>query len=101
MPDGIPDDLIERTQRMLEYRPAPERTVQNLREWTRNNACMAREETAYLDQAGDLVSIVSPKDDALDMVEEVLEDAFVRFCGPRRKVCRILALTANAQPSGP
>lgn len=63
--------------------------MQNLREWTRNNACIAREETAFLEQARDLVSIVSPKDDALDRTEEVLEDAFLRLCGLCRKVCRI------------
>ena len=86
--DGLcgTDSLVQRNQRMLDYRPAPDRAVLNLVEWTRNNACVARDETAYLDRVGDLITVATPSDDALERVEEALEDAFVRFLKSHRKV---------------
>lgn len=71
---------------MLDCRPAPERSVLNLLEWTGNNACIARDETAYLEQQTDLMSVVHPTDDALDRVEEFLEDAWIRFRRSARQV---------------
>ena len=88
MADGLggTDALVQRNQRMLDYRPAPARAVLNLIEWTRNTACIARDETAYLDRVGDLITVATPSDDALERVEEALEDGFVRFRKSRRKV---------------
>ena len=79
---------------MLEHCSAPRRALLNVVEWTNNNACIARDETAYLDQEGDLMSVVNSADDALDRVEEVLEDAFIRFRRSRRRKVRHDPLTA-------
>jgi len=82
----VADNQVERNHRMLEYRPATERAVANLVNWVEGTASLARDETAYLERAADLLCVNTPTDDALVQLEETIECAFARFCKAYRKV---------------
>ncbi|KAI1504694.1 hypothetical protein F5X99DRAFT_370710 [Biscogniauxia marginata] len=59
------DALIERNRRMLSFETATNRDVANLQNWIDGNGCIAREETAYLEQGEDLLTVASPNDSAI------------------------------------
>ncbi|KAK0717750.1 caspase domain-containing protein [Lasiosphaeria miniovina] len=58
------DALIERNHRVLSLEDASYRDVASLQDWVDGNGCIARQETAYLSRARDLVSVTSPDDGA-------------------------------------
>ncbi|KAF3481531.1 uncharacterized protein GIQ15_04290 [Arthroderma uncinatum] len=73
------DMFIERTQQIFRYEPANPRDVQSLRNWLRGNACLARNETAYLDKYNELLSITSSDDKSISRLEAWIEDILVRY----------------------
>ncbi|CAH0054875.1 unnamed protein product [Clonostachys solani] len=78
------DLFLARLRAVLAYDSAPPRAVGNLQRWIRGHPCMAREETAYLDQTGDLISI-SPLDDSTTAwLQAAIGDALVCL-GPKRQ----------------
>ncbi|KAK8924378.1 hypothetical protein VCV18_004798 [Metarhizium anisopliae] len=56
--------FLERQQRAMTFEAAPHRAVTNLRNWVHGNGCVARAETAYLEQGEDLVSVTTQQDNA-------------------------------------
>ena len=71
---------------MLNYPPATERAVANLRNWVEGTVPLAWEEMAYLQRETDLLCANAPTDDALVQLEEMIECIFVRFHKRYRKV---------------
>jgi len=61
---------------MIGFDTAKARNVSSLQNWVNGNACLARDETAYL-QAKDLTSVVSASDDTITRVEELVEDGLI------------------------
>ena len=55
------------------------RDVLSLRHWVDGNACLARDETAYLERGGDLMSVARVEDNALGRLGALLEHALVRI----------------------
>jgi hypothetical protein len=73
------DAMVERNHRMLAYEAAKPRDVLSLQNWVNGNACLAREETAYLTHCKELLSIASSDDGAVTQLEAWVEDNLIRF----------------------
>lgn len=71
------DALIERNHRVLNFEAANARDVSSLQNWVDGNACLARQETAYLTHHDDLLSTASPKDQSVTRFEAWVEDALI------------------------
>ena len=74
-----PDALIKRSHEVLSFEAASHRDVMNLQNWVDGNGCIAREETAYLTRADDLLSVTPPDDSAVPWLESLVEDSHVYF----------------------
>jgi hypothetical protein len=71
---------------MLGYETAKPRDVLSLQNWVNGNACLAREETAYLTYCKELLSVASSDDGAVTRLESWVEDILIRFYKGFRKV---------------
>ncbi|KAK4170902.1 hypothetical protein QBC36DRAFT_250540 [Triangularia setosa] len=67
------DALIQRNHRVLNLEDASHRDVANLQNWVDGNGCIARQETAYLARAEDLLSVASPDDGATTWLGALVE----------------------------
>jgi len=76
---NLADTLVERNHRMLGLKAAKSRDVSSLQNWVNGNACLAREETAYLTHCKDLLSIAPSGDDAVTQLRPWVEDKLIRF----------------------
>ncbi|PVH92912.1 hypothetical protein DM02DRAFT_677192 [Periconia macrospinosa] len=72
--------MVERNNKMLTCVPASSRNILSLQNWVNGNACLAREETAYLTYLNDLVSVTSSGDDMADIFKAWIEDKLVGLC---------------------
>jgi hypothetical protein len=64
---------------VLGFEAASHRDVVSLQNWVSGNGCIAREETAYLTRAEELLSVVSPNDNAVTWLGALVEDSRVYF----------------------
>lgn len=71
---------------MLSFEAAKPRDILSLENWTNGNACLARDETAYLTHCRELLSVASSDDNATTRLESWVEDNLIRFCQLFRKV---------------
>jgi hypothetical protein len=78
--------MVERNYRMLTYEAAKPRDVLSLQNWVNGNACLAREETAYLTHSKELLSIATPDDGAMTQLKAWVEDNLIRVYKCFRKV---------------
>jgi hypothetical protein len=62
---------------VLGLEAASHRDMVNLQNWVDGNGCIAREETAYLAQAEDLLRVASPDDGAVMWLGGLVEDTRV------------------------
>ena len=72
-PTDCVDTLLDRTHRILAYDGPRKADVKNLRNWVENTSSLAEDETAYLSHAEDLLTLLSPRDDALARLVPLLE----------------------------
>lgn len=70
---------MESTHCILQYERLGERDIRCLRNWVEGNACLAEEETAYLDNGRDLVTLGETEDKALTVFEDWIEDMLTRW----------------------
>ncbi|PMD51350.1 uncharacterized protein K444DRAFT_707604, partial [Hyaloscypha bicolor E] len=75
----LADEFVERNHRMISFDVAKPRDILNLQNWVKGNACLAREETAYLANGPDLMSMAFSDDLALTRLEAWVEDFLIRF----------------------
>ncbi|KAF4630754.1 hypothetical protein G7Y89_g7386 [Cudoniella acicularis] len=73
------DNFAERTCRVLSFGPAQRRDVESLQNWLEGTGCLAREETAYLTQHQELISLAPVGDNAVMQLEAWVEDKLIRF----------------------
>ncbi|KAM4057150.1 hypothetical protein HRG_014836 [Hirsutella rhossiliensis] len=73
------DALVERNRRVIGFEAASRRDITNLRNWVDGNGCIAREETAYLAQTEDLLSVAVTDDSAMTWIGALVEDGRVYF----------------------
>jgi hypothetical protein len=71
---------------MLSLGVAQERDLESLQNWVDGNGCLAREETEYLTNRRELVSLAPSGDSATLQFESWIEDKLIRFCRGFRKV---------------
>jgi hypothetical protein len=95
----IADALVERNHRILNFKAAEPRDILSLQNWVDGNACLAREETAYLARCNELLSVASSDDGALAQIEAWMEDYLIRFCSGFCKVgiCSLRRTSSRTQ----
>ena len=71
------DDLVQKTRQILSVETAQKRDISSLQNWLAANACITREESAYLEHEADLMSLGSVHDDAVHQLEIYVEDHLV------------------------
>ncbi|KAI0409257.1 hypothetical protein F4802DRAFT_242027 [Xylaria palmicola] len=71
--------FMERASRALSLRRPPRRNVSSLTNWLNGTAALARDETAYLINTNDLVSLSSSGDGLVTSMEALAEDGLIRF----------------------
>ena len=79
--DNDTDALIERNHRILSLADASRRDVASLQNWVDGNGCIARQETAYLARAEDLLSVASAGDGATTWLEVLVEGCRILLHG--------------------
>ncbi|KAF3760518.1 hypothetical protein M406DRAFT_267573, partial [Cryphonectria parasitica EP155] len=72
-------EFMEKISHALSLRRPPRRNVTSLSNWLEGNAALARDETAYLCNTDDLVSLSCSGDGLVTSMEGVVEDALIRF----------------------
>ncbi len=82
------DSLVERNRQLLALETAKNLDISSLKHWIDGNACITREETAYLLQPKDLLSTAPSSDDAVAQVEAWLEDRVIQCWKDFREVRR-------------
>lgn len=80
------DSFLERNRRIFSYEAASSRDVRSVQNWLDGNACLAREESAYIEHFKDLLRVPSSDDNAVTRLEAVVEDCIIWFCKRFRKV---------------
>ena len=80
------DALLERNHRISSLETANRRDVSSLQRWVDGNACLAREETAFLGHYEDICAMAPPKDHSITRAEAWVEDSLIRFYQWFRKV---------------
>jgi hypothetical protein len=78
--------MIKRSNRMLRYSSASERSILSLQNWVHGNACLSRAETHYLLLKKDLVTLGLPSDGAMERVEGWVEDRMIQLSDLFQKV---------------
>lgn len=73
------DTFTENSRRMLNSEGAEQRDLESLQNWLDGNACLARQESAYLDAPLDMVSLAPCKDSAVSQLEVWVENKLIRF----------------------
>ncbi|KAI0534863.1 hypothetical protein GGR58DRAFT_481204 [Xylaria digitata] len=78
---ALPDyyRFMEMGSRVLSLRRPPRRNVTSLTNWLNGTAALARDETAYLINTNDLVSLSSSGDRLVTSMEGLAEDGLIRF----------------------
>lgn len=67
------DAILDRNRGILAFHNPRKKDVVNIRNWVENKSSLARNETAYLFQSKDLMTILSPQDAAVARLTPVLE----------------------------
>ncbi|QPC76221.1 hypothetical protein HYE68_006973 [Fusarium pseudograminearum] len=80
------DELLERTERTLSFGRAESRDLQSLRKWVDGNRTIARDETTYLSEEKDLISLAPRLDNATARFEDWIEELAARFLSPSNLV---------------
>ena len=84
---GIPknqldvDNFVQRSNGILSLGKAQSRDIESLEHWVEGTGFIAREETAYLTQQRDLMSLAPVADNAVVQLEAWVEDQLIHFYG--------------------
>ena len=74
---------------MLRFNPAPARDVLSLQNWVDGTGNLSRDETAYLENERELISLDPSSDSAIKKLENWVEDQLIRRCKGFRAVLNI------------
>ncbi|KAL8910585.1 MAG: hypothetical protein Q9171_004124 [Xanthocarpia ochracea] len=89
--------MLEQSQSIFAYESPRRRDLENLQNWVNNKASVARDETAYLSKPQDLMTMLSPRDDALarltPLTERLVSGLYTLCKKPRSTVTRDPNLT--------
>ena len=67
------DAIVDRNRRILAFDDPRETDITNIQNWVENTCSLAQDETAYLLQSKDLMTILSPQDAASARLTPLLE----------------------------
>jgi hypothetical protein len=79
----VVDQLIEGSRKINTYESAPSRLVSSLQNWHRGNACISRNETAFLEHREDLFALAWQEDGAISWLGEIVPESLVRLSNVR------------------
>lgn len=82
------DDLINRNRQILNSQNASDRDISSLQNWVTGNACLSRDESAYLKRQ-DLFSIVE-YDGPMARAEGLVEDFMIQWFTDIYQVCDLV-----------
>ena len=82
------DNFVKRSNSVLSFSPVQSRDVESLQHWVEGTGFLAREETAYLAQQRELMSLAPVADNAITQLEAWVEDQLIRFCSGSLRVGR-------------
>lgn len=75
------DDLLEKTQRTLQYeRPDPQ-YLRSIQKWLDVHGCIHRAETEFLQREDDLLALAPPSDHIVSWLEEFVSRRLAQFRG--------------------
>lgn len=80
------DAMLDRNCSILAFDNPRKRDITNLRNWIENTSSLARDETAYLLQPKDLMTMLSPHDHALSRLSPLLKGLIRTFRSVLSKV---------------
>ncbi|GFG20206.1 hypothetical protein IFM5058_10512 [Aspergillus udagawae] len=75
------DEMIERNARIARFIAAKPRDIASLQNWTIGTGCISREDTEYLVQIDDLLTLEPTDDEIILNLEKWVEDQFIELCG--------------------
>ncbi|EKJ68425.1 hypothetical protein FPSE_11433 [Fusarium pseudograminearum CS3096] len=94
------DELLERTERTLSFARAEPRDIQSLKRWVDGNGCVAKDETSYLLNEKDLLSLSPKLDNAIARFEDWIEDRVVQFLRHSKMASpRIISSHVSSDPN--
>lgn len=83
----------------MAYNPASPRAVASLQNWVNGNRCIARDETAFLQESGDLIELCPSSDGVFVKLESWVEDNLRRFYKGFRQVSFELSICRLSPPT--
>ena len=64
---------------MLKYELAKPKAILSLQNWVNGNGCLAREETAYLEQNNELIRVHTSDDGAIERLETWIDNKLIQI----------------------
>lgn len=71
--------FAERTRQVLSYDHANPRDVHSLHNWVNGTGCLSRDETAYLEEGRDMISLAYSNDCAVEQLKHWVEGQLIRY----------------------
>lgn len=65
--------MLDRNHKIITCNDPQTKDVENLQNWVANTSSLARDETAYLSNTRDLMTILSPRDNAVARLTPTIE----------------------------
>jgi hypothetical protein len=81
--------MIEQNHRILCLPEPSDKDVQSLKNWIEGTSCLARQESAYLEDSGDLLNLSEPVDNTITWMESLVEDSLFWINFFARRVSKI------------
>ncbi|KAG9190174.1 hypothetical protein G6011_08262 [Alternaria panax] len=87
------DAFVKRGKDILAFSKAPTRSIQSLRNFLKNTACLSRNEREYLARERDLMTLGPEKESGVEALEDWIEDRIISVNehfkkGPERSISR-------------
>ncbi|EFQ34255.1 uncharacterized protein GLRG_09399, partial [Colletotrichum graminicola M1.001] len=80
------DSFTDRTRQALSLSAAAPKDILSLQNWLQGRSCLSRSETEYLELRQDLATLSSPKDSAIELLENWVEGKLIHYYRGFRKV---------------
>lgn len=78
---------MKRSKDILSFNRAPTRSIQSLKNFVKNTACLSRDEREYLSRERDLMTLDEEKESGVEALEHWIEDRIIAGIECFKKVC--------------
>lgn len=73
------DAFVQRCHQTLSYKHSSSKDITSLRNWVEGTGCLDKDETMYLEQEKELITLTSSNDFAIDRLEDWVERLLIRY----------------------